>query len=569
MAEATHEQLRVLVIEDSEDDALLLIRELSRGGFDVEHSRADTEESMRNALSTRTWDVLITDHNMPEFDSSRALQVLQSSGMDIPVIIVSGSIGEEIAVDAMKAGAHDYIMKNNLTRLVPAVRRELREAERRRAHRKAEATIRHLAYHDALTGLVNRTEFERRLRQGITSARQRNITHTLLYFDLDQFKIINDTCGHVAGDELLRCLAVTLQHHIRERDTLARLGGDEFGVLLENCPIDQGEGIAEVLRQTIQDFRFVWKEKTFSVGASVGVVAIDATSTNIDEILSAADMSCYAAKDRGRNRIHVYREDDSELHRRHGEMQWASRINSALQQNRFCLYKHRIISLNDQQPSECCEFLLRMVGEDHNLVLPGVFIPAAERYNLMPAIDRWVLEHGFRLLAENSDKLNCANAARTYFFNLSATSLSDTTFTSFIQRCLRKYALPPDIICFEITETAAITDFRNAVEFIESIKKAGCLFALDDFGTGMSSFSYLKRMPVDFIKIDGSFVRNMLHDPIDCSIVEAINNIGHVAGIKIIAEFVEQKEILSELKKINVDFAQGYAIERPHPALID
>ena len=556
--------LSVLFVEDSSDDALLLVHELKRGGFLPRCERVETEDALKAMLLDRQWDLVITDHNMPKLDSHRAIHLIQGVTQDIPVIIVSGSIGEELAVEAMKAGANDYIMKTNLTRLVPAVKRELREAERRKDFRKAESTIHYLAYHDALTGLVNRHQFEKRLQRAIDNAKENDITHTLLYMDLDQFKIINDTSGHIAGDELLRCLAVALKNHIRERDTLARLGGDEFGVLLEVCSLQRGERIAEMLREIIQDFRFVWKDKTFTIGVSIGVVAIDAASSNIEDVLSSADMSCYAAKERGRNRIHVYRADDAELTLRQNEMQWVSNINWALEKNSFQLFQHRIVSLIDHHNIFFREFLVRMEDGRGKIIPPNAFIPAAERYNLMPSVDRWVIENGFRILAEDQG-VNANKYPEVAFFNLSATSLSDNSCLDFICSQLKKYKLSPETICFEITETAAITDFRNAIEFIEGVKKMGGLVALDDFGTGMSTFSYLKRMPVDFIKIDGSFVRNMLQNPIDCSIVEAINNIGHVAGIKTIAEFVEHEAVKDKLRDIRIDYAQGFVIDTPSP----
>ena len=564
MDEVVNASLSVLFVEDSADDALLLVHELKRGGFEPKYRRVQTEKDLQKALKSKQWELVITDHNMPDLDSHRAIELIQSNIRDIPIIVVSGSIGEEVAVEAMKAGANDYIMKTNLTRLVPAVKRELREAERRKDFRKAESTIHYLAYHDALTGLVNRHQFEKRLQRAIDSAKENEITHTLLYMDLDQFKIINDTCGHIAGDELLRCLSVSLKKHIRDRDTLARLGGDEFGVLLELCSLKRGEKIAEMLREVIQDFRFVWKDKTFTIGVSIGVVSIDVASSNIEDVLSAADMSCYTAKERGRNRIHVYRADDAELTLRQNEMQWVSSINWALEKGCFQLFQHPIVSLGDNRNGLFREFLVRMKDDRGRIIPPNAFIPAAERYNLMPLVDRWVIENGFRILAEEQEKV-LRDAGDVVFFNLSATSLSDNSCLEYITRQLKKYNLPAETICFEITETAAITDFRNAIEFIEGIKRVGGLVALDDFGTGMNSFSYLKRMPVDFIKIDGSFVRNMLQNPIDCSIVEAINNIGHVAGIKTIAEFVEREEVKEKLRDISIDYAQGFIIDRPTP----
>ncbi len=559
--------LRVLIVEDSEDDAMLLIRELRHGGYTPSFERVDTPDTLRTALRKKAWDLVITDHNMPCFDSTAALSLVKESGRDLPVIIVSGSIGEEIAVAAMKGGAHDYIMKNNLARLVPAIEREMRDVETRRAHRQAEDTIRHMAYHDALTGLVNRREFEYRLEQALISAKKRRLSYALLYLDLDQFKIINDTCGHVAGDELLKQLATVLQAQIRESDTLARLGGDEFGVLLQSCPIKRARRIAETLLEMIKDFHFVWQNKSFRISASVGLVNISDESTTLNDVLSAADVACYAAKDLGRNRIHVYAEGDSELIRRHGEMQWVSRINQALEDNRFLLYWQAIVPLGSRSAEgQYYEFLIRLRDNSGHIVLPGAFIPSAERYNLMPTLDRWVVYTAFAHLAQTYRKNgNSQDTVGTFFINLSGTSLNDNTFSEFIREQLDRYNLPPEMICFEITETAAIANLSNALQFVKDIKKQGCRFALDDFGSGLSSFSYLKTLPVDYLKIDGSFVRDVVHDHMNCAIVKAINQIGHVADIQTIAEHVETESIKRKLHTIGVDYVQGYGIEKPQP----
>jgi diguanylate cyclase (GGDEF)-like protein len=558
--------LRVLIVEDSENDALLLVRELRRGGYAPTFHRVDTSESMHAALARQPWDLVITDHKMPRFDSNAALAMVKEGYPDTPVIIVSGSIGEEFAVAAMKAGAQDYLMKGNLMRLVPAVERELREAETRRARRRAEDAIRHMAYHDALTDLVNRSEFERRLAQALSSAKERGLSHALLYMDLDQFKLINDTCGHVAGDELLRQLAVLFQDLVRGNDTLARLGGDEFGALLESCPLEHAEQIAEDFRRTISDFRFVWRDKPFGICVSIGLVPITAHSANVSAMLSHADMACYAAKGQGRNRVHVYSEGDEELARRHGDMQWVPRIKQALEEDRFLLYRQTIVPVLSAAGSTAnFEFLIRLRENDGSIIGPAAFIAAAEHYNLMPALDRWVIEHAFAYLGEVYGQAPPPQNPGAFFINLSGTSLSDQSFFEFIHEKLQEHELAASMICFEITETAAICNLGKAVEFIKEIREAGCKFALDDFGSGLSSFSYLKTIPVDFVKIDGSFVRNILNDPMDRAIVEAINEICHVAGIRTVAEFVETPEIKHELQTIGVDYMQGYGVSEPEP----
>jgi len=554
--------LRVLLVEDSEDDAALLVRELRKGGYAPEFQRVDTSADLEAALAHDAWDIIITDHNLPGFSSDAALATIKRAELDIPVIIVSGSIGESIAVEAMKNGAHDYIMKDNLARLVPAIARELRETKNRHAHRRAQETIQHLAFHDSLTGLANRHEFESQLQRLLRTVGN-GVKHALLYMDLDQFKIINDTCGHEAGDELLRQLAVVLHGPVRDADTLARLGGDEFGMLLSNCPLEQALQVSERMLHTIKDFRYVWQDKTFSIGASIGLVMLEEQTQTVSDVLRMADMACYAAKDRGRNRVHVYRADDAELLQRHGEMQWVARINRALEENRFELFYQGIMPLGSSRGRHC-EFLLRMLDDEGRHIMPGVFIPAAERYSLMPVLDRWVVKNAFNYLAQCLAH-EPAVMAEMFFINLSGATIGDDQFTAYVTEQLQVHRLPPTLVGFEITETAVISDLTGAIRFIEQVRQLGCHVALDDFGAGLSSFSYLKTIPADYLKIDGGFIRDMLVDPMDHAIVEAINNIGHVAGLKTIAEFVESDAIKQRLFEIGVDYAQGYAIQRPGP----
>jgi len=556
--------LRLLVVEDSEDDVILMKRVLTGAGYDTELLRVDNGTDLDSALKNKEWDLVITDHNIPGFSSNASLKHVKDYDEHMPVVIVSGSIGEDIAVAAMKAGAQDYIMKNNLVRLVPAIERELREVETRRARKRAEDTIRHMAYHDSLTGLINRAEFERRLKRALFGLKNHHHHHALFYIDLDQFKVINDTCGHIAGDELLKQLTVILHKPIRESDILARLGGDEFGILLEDCPLEQAKVIADNLLREVKDFHFAWKNQTFKIGASIGLVMLTSYEQGLTEVLSAADMACYAAKDAGRNRYHLYSDDDTSLIRRHGEMKWVSRIHEALKNNRFTLYQQQMPPVNGESdlPTNF-EFLIRLKDNDE-IIAPGAFIPAAERYDLMPSIDQWVISEAFKNIAQLT-KLNPALKDATYFLNLSGTSLSDEAFFDFLRQQFDEHKLPAQKICFEVTETAAITNLTSTVEFINQLKQLGCQFALDDFGAGLSSFSYLKSLPVDYLKIDGGFVRDMIEDPMDAAIVAAVNNIGHVAGLKTVAEFVENYEIIDALKTIGVDYAQGYALAKPAP----
>ncbi len=420
------------------------------------------------------------------------------------------------------------------------------------------------ASHDLLTGLVNRREFESRIERALKSAKARESSYALCYLDIDQFKIINDTCGHSAGDVLLGQVGALLKSKVRWRDTLARLGGDEFGILLESCSLDEALRTAEALREAVRNFRFTWEDRVFRLGASVGVVPITADNEDVASILSAADSACAAAKEAGRNRVHSFAENDIELMRRRREMQWAARINSALEEGRFELYRMQILPLQKQEPGAHYELLLRMRDETGRMVSPDNFIAAAERYGLTPAIDRWVIENAFRWLvseADERDKLAMCS------INLSGQSLGDDKFLPFVIEQFGKTGIDATKICFEITETAAVASFSQANRFIQALRELGCKFALDDFGTGLSSFGYLKHFPVDFLKIDGSFVREILHDPIDREMVRSINEIGHLTGKRTIAEFAENAEIIQMLTSLGVDYAQGYGVAQPQRVL--
>lgn len=428
--------------------------------------------------------------------------------------------------------------------------------------RQLAAQLKWQAEHDPLTGLVNRWEFETAVKRFLANAKTVGTSHSLLYIDLDQFKVVNDTCGHTAGDELLRQLSSLLQRKLRSRDILARFGGDEFCVLLEDCNKENGLRIANFLKQEINAFRFVWDDRNFCLGISIGLVEITGTENNAEEILSVADSACYVAKDRGRNRIHVHEPDQEDAPAHQREMQWISRLQSALDEDRFCLFVQRIVSISDSvEQKDHFEVLIRMLDIDGNLIPPGAFIPAAERFNLMPSIDRWVIRKLFDSI--RTIALEDQHNLPMFSINLSGASLTDEHLLTEVQGLLSQSPLPANRLCFEITETAAISNLAQAIRFITEIKHLGCYFSLDDFGSGFSSFGYLKNIPVDFLKIDGHFVKDMVDNPINRAFVESINQIGHVMGLTTIAEFVENDAILEMLKEVGVDYAQGYGIDRP------
>jgi diguanylate cyclase (GGDEF)-like protein/PAS domain S-box-containing protein len=435
----------------------------------------------------------------------------------------------------------------------------LHDISRERAHA---VRLAHDATHDALTGLVNRIEFERRLASAMSRVQTEGCTHVLLYLDLDQFKVVNDTCGHAAGDELIRQLVVIMGAKLRSSDTLARLGGDEFGVLLVHCAAADGERVAESLRGAIAGFRFVHRQRSFTLGVSIGMISLDQDVTQVAEALSAADAACYLAKQRGRNRVQVYRQRDDAVRLLHGEMEWVSRAHAALADGRFALHAQEIVPLQSGSGTgRHIELLLRMVDEQGELVPPMAFIPACERYHLMPTLDRWVINAGFAELGRlrDADQRDIAVCG----INLSAASLADDLLPEHIRERAAHHGVPLHIVCFEITETAAISNLAQAASFIRRLQAMGCHFALDDFGAGMSSFAYLKHLPAEYIKIDGGFVREMFDEPVNMVVIEAIQRIAQAMGMKTVAEWVDSDVALTHLRALGVDYAQGFGVGRP------
>jgi diguanylate cyclase (GGDEF)-like protein/PAS domain S-box-containing protein len=417
------------------------------------------------------------------------------------------------------------------------------------------------AAHDALTGLINRQEFEGILRGTIDGNNDERDVHSLCFIDIDQFKLINDTCGHIAGDELLRQISVLFNRHCSTDDTLARIGGDEFALLLDGHDISKAKLICEMLIQLVEDFRFRWNEHVFKLGVSIGVTEISSESINYVEAIKQADSACYAAKDAGRNRYHIYQENDKVLAQRKDDTYWATKINSALENNRLVLFAQPIVSLQaDKKISH--EILVRMIDENGNLIPPGLFLPAAERFDLSHRIDQWVIDNTLSWLCKHHNDIDHIDHIS---INLSGLSLSNEMLLQHIIKAIKANKVQASKLSFEITETAAIANLTHAKLFISALNAYGCKFALDDFGSGLSSFAYLKNLKVDMLKIDGMFIKDMLKDPIDEAMVKSINDVGKVMGMETIAEFVENDEIRQRLQEIGINYGQGYGLGKPVP----
>jgi diguanylate cyclase (GGDEF)-like protein len=481
----------------------------------------------------------------------------------VPLLALDGRSLGTLSVFDVRAKALTSAERGALWKLADVVVRLLTDIEARRA---AEETLSWQATHDTLTELPNRREFEATLARHLDSARGQGLTHAVLYVDLDQFKVVNDTCGHVAGDALLRQLSQVLLARMRRGDLLARLGGDEFGVLLERCDLLHAQRVAAQLLAEIRAFRFAWCGQVFALGASIGVAAVDARSRDLESVLAAADTACYVAKDRGRNRVQAYCESDEEVSARHGQMGWFSRITRCIEEGRFFLHCQRVAPMGEAlagRGEEYLELLLRMTDEGGRLVLPGAFIPAAERYHLMGTVDRWVVGRALGCLG--AMRLRPSAGMPRFGLNLSGMSLGDPAFADYVLERFEETGTPPSAVCFEITETAAISNLSRAARFIGRFREMGCRFALDDFGAGLSSFSYLKSLPVDYLKIDGGFVRGSCCDPVDLAAVDAARRLAHAVGAKTIAECVETPDTLERMRGLGIDFAQGHLIHSPEP----
>ncbi|NGP52234.1 EAL domain-containing protein [Thioalkalivibrio sp. XN8] len=471
----------------------------------------------------------------------RSLLVARASGKELSV---------EMRASPIKSGGHEpsgcVVVLHDVS--------ELRGITRQMSYQ---------ASHDPLTGLANRREFERRLEDALQQARSRSTSHVLCYLDLDRFKAVNDTSGHTAGDNMLRELAAILSDKVRDSDVIARVGGDEFGMLLMGCPLDKARQIADDVCSAIRDFNFVWRDKIYSVGVSVGLVQIGPESGALEDVLSAADSACYIAKQQGRGRVHVYSARDEAAARQRGEILWLQRLQSALKEDRFELRTQPIVAVAGRpENGPALEVLLRLRNADGGESLPLDFMQAAERYHLMPSLDRWVVQATFAAVGAGTLKLP---PDRSVAINISGQTLGDPQFLEFVVECLDHGAVQPEQVCFELPESAVAAHHGHASRFIAVLHGLGCRFALDDFGSGLGSFANLKQLPMDYLKIDGSFIRGLGTDEVSTAMVTAMIELARSLGVKVIAEQVETERAFEVARALKVDFVQGYAIGRPVP----
>lgn len=475
-------------------------------------------------------------------------------------ISIRNTFNQNIIVDGSITRIHE---KENSTEGYLIALRDITEIK------KMSETINYQASHDILTGLSNREELSFKLGEVLKSLQQTGESHGLLVIDVDRFKAVNDTCGALAGDELLRQVAAHIQANIQRNDISARIGGDEFAIILMNCEIQDASSVAKRLQEAAANRKFIWQNTVFPVSMSIGIVPLNRDSGDIHAVLAAGDDACHVAKEAGGNRISIFQLEDSVFQRRRGEMEWIGKINRAIDENRFLLYYQPIVPLDPVKGySKKVEILIRLVNEDGGIARPGDFIPSAERYHLMPQIDRWVLENSMRAFRTLQDRKNPL-AESIFSINLSGPSLLDDTLIDNILEILHHYNLSASSFCFEITETAAIQNLSYASRFMKRLKEEGFTFALDDFGSGFSSFGYLRNLPVDYLKIDGSFVQNIDESLVSCTMVQSINSIGHVMGLKTIGEFVKNDKIWNKLVELGVDYGQGYIFAEPRPLLSD
>jgi diguanylate cyclase (GGDEF)-like protein len=552
--------LKILIVDDDEDD-YTIIRDMLSEVKEVRYKIdwVDNYQSALETLNEKIYDICLLDFRLGKHNGMELLREIIKAKYRMPVILLTGLKDHDINVEAMNSGAADFIVKGEVNSVI--LERSIRYSIE---HKKMEEKISYQASHDSLTGLINRSKFEEELKKAMEETVTLNLEHCLLYMDLDRFKVVNDTCGHLAGDQLLKQVALHIHDQIRHTDIFARMSGDEFAILLYNCSLANAGEIAANICISVQNHQFICQNYQFNIGISIGIVPITAASSNLDRILSNADEACYLVKDKGGNGCLHYQSDAVESSTHKNELLWVLNINRAFVNNLFRLQRQPVIPLTAEAKIVHYELLIRMLDENDQLVLPNNFLPTATHYKLMSAIDRWVVKNYFAFYREQLAQNRFVNTCICNI-NLSGSFLNEEDSLQFLLEQINHYQIPPQHLCFEITETSAIANFNHVIAFVEQLKARGCRFALDDFGNGLATFNYLKKFPVDFVKIDGSFVRNILSNPIDCSMVESINQIAHLMKIKTVAEFVENEAIFRKLKEIGIDYAQGYWIGKPQP----
>jgi diguanylate cyclase (GGDEF)-like protein len=549
--------IRVLIVEDSDHDASLLVQELKRGGYDPMFERVDSEAAMNKALLDQAWEIVICDYRMPKISASDAMALLRKSGRDLPLIIVSGSIGEDLAVAAMREGAQDYITKSNLARLVPAIERELDEARSRRDHKQSEELVKYLAYCDPMTGLPNRTLLQDRLKQAISIAAHKKHPMAFLLMDLDRFKEINDTLGHPRGDLLLQQVGARLKSVLWEPDTVSRLGGDEFAVLLPRLAAPEDINVVIQKIQNVLKAPFMIEGLPIAVDASMGIALYPDHGTDVETLIQRADVAMYVAKRTGSG--YAFYSSEQNHHSPH-RLALMGGLREAVEFDQLRLHYQPIISLKTGRVMDV-EALVRWQHPQHGMVPPGQFIPLAEQTGLIKPITLWVLSAALNQCRAWQQ----AGMTIPVSVNLSARNLHDPELPDQVRRLLETSGLPADRLKLEITESAIMTDSARALETLMRLSGMGVRLSLDDFGTGYSSLGYLKKLPVDEIKIDRSFVTDMTRDENDEMIVRSTIDLGHNLGRKVVAEGVEKKETWDRLAALGCDAAQGYYMSRPVP----
>ena len=566
---------RILLVDDEPFVLSGYRRGLGRQ-YDLDTAGSGAEALAKFRQQSEPYAVVVSDMRMPEMDGVELLRQLSESHPRTVRIMLTGNAEQAAAIEAVNRGhVFRFLTKpcssaDLKQALEEALLHYRNEQQREKSSRHDALAVQHLSAklshqsrHDILTGLANRHAFESRLSAALESARNEARSHLLCFIDIDHFHHINETCGTTAGDELWRQLGSLLSHHRRSGDMTARLGSDQFGLLLEDCSLEDGQAIIGKLHQEMKEFRFHWEEQSYELSVSIGLLPVNSDSDSVPALFSAVETACNVAKDQGRNRIHTGDPGDAQLTRRLNEAQWIRRINRALEDDRLRLYYQPIVPLNPMESEgEHYEILVRMLGEDGSIIPPGEFLPAAENYHLAPRIDRWVVSHTLAWLQRNPQQVRDLSLCS---INLSGLSLSDEALLADIRDLLEQSEVPAAKICFEVTETAAISHLDAAVYFMQSLKQLGVRFSLDDFGTGLSSFAYLRTLPVDFLKIDGLFVKQIDRNIIDWTMVKSINDMGQIMGKQTIAEFVENEDIFNQLHEIGTNFAQGYLLGKPRP----